>query len=229
MLSFSWGTKKLEDERNEDKLMSKNEIENKLPIYKLKTGKEIKKYYDVWTEDNNYNKDMLDWDYSAPRETVSVFIKYNQNNKTKIFDAGCGTGLVGIELKKNGYNILDGADFSQSMIKQVPKNLYQNLYKIDLNKKILFKDNTYDAIICVGTFTYGHVHPPALDEMTRICKNGGNISFTINVGIYEEYGFDKKIKEMEKNGILKIKEFFMSDYIKTKGVNAWLCLTTVRK
>ena len=196
----------MEDERNEDNLMSKNGVENKLPIYKLKTGKEIKKYYDLWTENNNYNKDMVDWDYSAPREAISVFVKYNQNNKIK-----------------------DGADFSQSMLNQVPKNLYQNLYKIDLNKKISLKDNTYDAITCVGTFTYGHVHPPALDEMTRICKNGGNISFTINVGIYEEYGFDNKIDEMKKDGIWKIEEFFKSNYIKNKGVNAWLCLVTVQK
>ena len=70
----------MEDERNEDNLMSKNGVENKLPIYKLKTGKEIEKYYDVWTEDNKYNKDMVDWDYSAPKETVSVFVKYNQIN-----------------------------------------------------------------------------------------------------------------------------------------------------
>ena len=219
----------MEDERNEDNLMSKNGVENKLPIYKLKTEKEIKKYYDLWTENNNYNKDMVDWDYSAPREAISVFVKYNQNNKIKIFDAGCGTGLVGIELKKNGYNIIDGADFSQSMLNQVPKNLYQNLYKIDLNKKISLQDNTYDAITCVGTFTYGHVRPPALDEMTRICKNDGNISFTINVGIYEEYGFDNKIDEMKKDGIWKIEEFFKSNYIKNKGVNAWLCLVTVQK
>ena len=43
--------------------MSKNGVENKLPIYKLKTVKEIKKYYDLWTENNNYNKDMVDWEY----------------------------------------------------------------------------------------------------------------------------------------------------------------------
>ena len=219
----------MEDERNEDNLMSKNEVDNKLPIYKLKTGKEIEKYYDVWTEDNKYNKDMVDWDYSAPNETVSIFVKYNPNKNIKIFDAGCGTGLVGIALKNNGYNFLDGADFSQSMLNLVPNNLYQNLYKIDLNKKISFKDNIYDAITCVGTFTYGHVHPPALNEMTRICKNGGNISFTINVGIYQEYGIDKKIDEMSKKGIWKIEQFFKSDYIKKKGVNAWFCLARVLK
>ena len=52
--------------------------------------------------------------------------------------------------------------------------------------------------MCVGTFTYGHVKPPALDEFIRITKNNGLICFTINEGIHEEYGFDKKIIELNQ-------------------------------
>jgi predicted TPR repeat methyltransferase len=47
------------------------------------------------------------------------------------------TGLVGIELKKNGFQNFDGADFSQKMLDLVPENIYQNLFKIDLNKKLI--------------------------------------------------------------------------------------------
>ena len=50
--------------------------------------------------------------------------------------------------------------------------------------------------MCVGTFTFGHVKPPALDEFIRITKNKGLICFTINEGIYKEYGFDKQIKKL---------------------------------
>ena len=65
--------------------------------------------------------------------------------------------------------------------------------------------------------------------MVRICKNGSLICFTINIGIYEEYGFDKKIKELEDNNSWKIIEFIKSDYIASKGVNAWLVLAQVTK
>ena len=71
--------------------------------------------------------------------------------------------------------------------------------------------------------------PPALDEMVRICKTGSLICFTINIGIYEEYGFDKKIKELEDKNSWKIIEFFKSNYIASKGVNAWLVLAQVTK
>jgi len=83
--------------------------------------------------------------------------------------------------------------------------------------------------MCVGTFTFGHVKPRALDEFVRITKNNGFICFTINEGIYEEYGFDKKIKELSDNKLWKVKEFFKSDYIASKDVNAWLGIAEVTK
>ena len=209
--------------------MSQKDIGNKIPIYKLKAGKEVEDYYDEWTVENKYDKDMVDWKYSGPQETVILFKKYNSKKEIKILDAGCGTGLVGVELKRNGYLNLDGADFSQKMLDLVPKNIYENLFKIDLNQKVNIADDTYEGITCVGTFTFGHVNPPALDEMVRICKNESLICFTINVGIYEEYGFDKKIKELEDNNSWKIIEFIKSDYIASKGVNAWLVLAQVTK
>ena len=209
--------------------MADKDILNKIPIYKLKTKDEVMKYYDEWGRNNKYDQDMVEWQYTGPKETVAIFKKYTNNKEIKIYDAGCGTGLVGIELKKNGYINCDGADLSQKLLDLVPKGLYQNLSKVDLNQSLDIKDNEYEAVLCVGTFTFGHVKPPALDEFVRIIKNKGLLCFTINEGIYEEYGFDKKIKELTENNLWKKKEFFKSDYIASKNVNAWLGLYEVIK
>jgi len=207
----------------------KKDVDNKLDIYKLTTSEELLKYYQDWTKKNKYNQDMVNWKYTAPQETVLVLKKYALNNKCKILDAGCGTGLVGIELKKCGYSDIDGVDFSQNMLDLIPQGIYKKIEKVDLNKPLKFKPNMYDVIMCVGTFTYGHVKPQALDELIRITKNGGLICFTINEGIYEEYGFDNKIKELTNNKLWNVKEFFKSDYIVNKDVNAWLCLSEITK
>ena len=209
--------------------MAQKDVGNKIPIYKLKTTNEVMKYYDEWGAENKYDKDMVAWNYTGPKETVNVFKKYAQNKKIKIFDAGCGTGLVGVELKKFGYDNFDGADLSQKLLDLVPPGLYKKVLKTDLNKTISMKDNTYDAVMCVGTFTFGHVKPNALEEFIRITKNNGLICFTINEGIYEEYGFDKKIKELSNKKSWEMKEFFKSDYIASKNVNAWLGLARVIK
>ena len=207
----------------------KKDIRNKLDIYKLKKSEELLKYYQGWADNNKYNKDMVDWNYTAPQEVVSILKKYALNKNFKILDAGCGTGLVGIELNKYGYLNIEGVDFSQSMLNLVPQDIYRKIEKIDLNKSLKFKDDMYDIVMCVGTFTYGHVKPKALNELIRITKNRGLICFTINEGIYEEYGFDNKIKELSNNKSWDVKEFFKSDYITTKNVDAWLCLAEILK
>ena len=207
----------------------KKEVISKLDIYKIKKPEELLKYYQDWTDNNKYNKDMVDWNYTAPQETVSVLRKYALKKNSRILDAGCGTGLVGIELKKYGYSNIEGVDFSQSMLDLVPQNIYQKIEKIDLNKPLKFKHNIYNVVMCVGTFTYGHVKPHALDEIIRITKNKGIICFTVNEGIHEEYGFDEKIKELTNNKSWNVRELFKSNYITTKDVKAWLCLAEVTK
>ena len=207
--------------------MSKKDVTDKVPIYKLKTTEDIMKHYDKWGD--KYDKDMVEWNYTGPQETVNIFKKHTLSKDIKIFDAGCGTGRVGIELKKFGYTNIDGADLSKKLLDLVPKGFYNKLEQIDLNKPLNKKSNIYDAVLCVGTFTFGHVKPPALDELIRVVKNKGLICFTVNEGIYEEYGFDKKIKELSDKKAWDIKEFFKSNYIASKDVNAWLCLATIAK
>ena len=208
--------------------MALKDVGNKVPIYKLKTTDEVMKYYDEWGEKDKYNKDMVEWNYTGPQETVDVFRRYTENKEMLIFDAGCGTGLVGLQLKKFGFKYFHGADLSQKLLDTVPKQLYQKLIKVDLNKPIDVKDNFYDAIMCVGTFTFGHVKPQALDEFVRVTKKNGLICFTINEGIYKDYGFDKKIENLKQENKWDELEFFKSDYIASKDVNAWLGLYRVK-
>ena len=209
--------------------MSQKDVGNKIPIYKLKTTNEVMRYYDEWGDKDKYNKDMVDWNYTGPKETAEIFNKYEKNKDTLIFDAGCGTGLVGLELKKYSFKNFHGADLSQTLLNTVPKDLYQKLVKVDLNKPIEVEDNFYGGVMCVGTFTFGHVKPNALDEFIRITKPGGLICFTINEGIHEEYGFDKKIISLNQNNKWEEIDFFKSDYIASKDVNAWLGLYRVTK
>ena len=207
--------------------MVQKDVGNKIPIYKLKTTDEIMKYYDEWGY--KYDKDMEDWNYTGPKETSKIFNKYSSDKDIKIYDAGCGTGLVGVELKKYGFSNFFGADLSQKLLDLVPKRLYTTLDKVDLNKPVNEKDSSFDAVMCVGTFTFGHVKPHALDEFIRIIKNKGLICFTINEGIHEEYGFDKKIKQLNDDNLWKEIDFFKSDYIASKDVNAWLGLYEIIK
>ena len=204
--------------------MINKDTDNKLPIYKLTSKDKVLKYYDDWTKNAQFNQDMIDWKYTAPVNTVQLLDKYIQDKNIKILDAGCGSGLTGIELKKRGYANIHGVDFSKSMLNLIPNNIYQTVELIDLNEPLKYNDNNFDVIICVGTFTYGHVKAHALDEFIRVTNKNGYICFTINEGIYTEYKFDKKINELSKNKSWNVLKLFKSSYIVNKDVDAWLCL-----
>ena len=55
--------------------MAQKDVGNKIPIYKLKTTDEVMKYYDEWGIKNKYDQDMINWNYTGPKETVATFIK----------------------------------------------------------------------------------------------------------------------------------------------------------
>jgi len=209
--------------------MIKKNVDNKLPIYKLTSKEKVLEYYDNWTNESKYNQDMVDWQYTAPQHSVNLFKQHAPNKGMRILDAGCGSGLVGMELKKEGFMNLRGVDFSQSMLDLVPDEIYNSIELIDLNDHLYFKDNYFDAIMCVGTFTYGHVKAHTLNEFIRITKNNGLICFTVNEGIYSEYEFDKKIEELSRNNLWRIIKLAKSPYIENKDVQAWLCLARINK
>ena len=204
--------------------MNTKDIDNKIPIYQLKSKEKVLDYYDNWTKKKQYNNDMVIWNYEAPQNTASLLNKHAIDKKINILDAGCGTGLVGKELKKYGYSNLTGVDFSQSMLDLIPTGIYHTIDLIDLNEPLKYEDNTFDAIMCVGTFTYGHVKAHALNEFIRIVNYQGLICFTINEGIYKEYEFDKKIDELTTNNQWEIIELSKSTYIVNKNIEAWLCI-----
>jgi len=204
--------------------MINKDTDNKLPIYKLTSKDKVLKYYDDWTKNAQFNQDMIDWEYTAPVNTVQLLDKYILDKNIKILDAGCGSGLAGIELKKRGFTSIHGVDFSQSMLNLIPNNIYQTVELIDLNEPLKYNDNDFDVIICVGTFTYGHVKAHALNEFIRVTNKNGYICFTINEGIYTEYKFDKKINELSKNKSWEVLNLSKSSYIVNKDVKAWLCL-----
>ena len=204
--------------------MNIKDTDNKIPIYQLKSKEKVLDYYDNWTKKEQYNKDMVIWNYEAPQNTASLLNKHTIDKKINILDAGCGTGLVGKELKKYGYSNLTGVDFSQSMLDLITPGIYHTIDLIDLNEPLKYEDNTFDAIMCVGTFTYGHVKAHVLNEFIRIANYQGLICFTINEGIYKEYEFDKKIDELTTNNQWEIIEFSKSTYIVNKNIEAWLCI-----
>lgn len=147
----------------EKKFISFKDAVNKVLICKLKTTKQVIKYYDECREKNKYNKDMIEWNYISSKETEETFKKYTSSKDSLIFDDGCGTGWVGFKLKEFGYRNFHCVDLSQKLLDTISSKFYQKLIKVDLYQLHDAQDNFYDAIMNVETFTFGHVKPQTLN------------------------------------------------------------------
>jgi ubiquinone/menaquinone biosynthesis C-methylase UbiE len=182
--------------------------------------------YQKWATLYDKDNDDLLGTVSQPT-AVQIFQEYVQDKTLKVVDVGCGTGLVGKELKKNGFINFDGIDISKEMIDIAYGRGYETLFLGNLNESLPFKSKSYDAALCVGVFTHGHVGSDRLSELARIVKSGGIICFTVNEGVYDSYGFDSKIKNLESTNIWKILEIRKSDYMTKKNVKGIYCVVKV--
>ena len=188
---------------------------------------ELEELYKVWAD--NYDHDVVEViGYVGHFITSELLIKYIDNSKAKILDAGCGTGLVGEVLHERKFKNIVGIDFSQTMLDQaLKKNVYQSLALSDLTEKLAFKDNTFDAIVSAGTFTCGHVGPEAFSELIRVTKTGGYISFTVRDQEWNRLPYEKTIRELEEKNLWLCMESFITDYNIAEGVTCQLCLYKV--
>lgn len=189
--------------------------------------KELEELYRVWA--TNYDHDVVDViGYVGHSITTNLLVKYLHNTKAKILDAGCGTGLAGESLNKFFYNNIVGIDFSQPMLDQASKkNIYKSLFQADLTKTLEFEDNAFDAIVCAGVFTCGHVGPEALFELIRVSKAGGYIVFTVREQEWDLLPYDKTIVELEEKHLWHCLERFSTKYNVAEEVNCELCIYQV--
>ncbi|WP_027183252.1 class I SAM-dependent DNA methyltransferase [Desulfovibrio inopinatus] len=195
--------------------------------YVAKNSEELSCAYDKWACD--YDRDTLHgMGYVGPALACKVLDSYLESPKSRVLDAGCGTGLVGEKLAEMGYDRLEALDYCDSMLEQAKaKDVYGHLVQGDMNESLKFADNSYDATICVGTFTYAHVGPHAFEEFIRITKPNGYICFTVRDGAYQEYDYRSKMVELESNGTWELLQMLDEDYLIKEKVTAKFCIYKV--
>lgn len=193
---------------------------------------DIKQYYDQWSR--AYDQDVENEDYCGP-DYIATYLDLLpkqdgkflnlRNPKIEILDAGCGTGLVGIALRRKGYQNVDGFDLSHGMVEEAEKTeAYRNLTGgCDMTKAIeAYPDNRYDAAISCGVFTLGHVPPTALEEMIRFTKPGGLVVVSTRKSYYDSTDFQGVCDQLQAENKAKlVSSIIDGPYIAEEGAHYW--------
>jgi SAM-dependent methyltransferase len=173
---------------------SQNPILNR--IYNLQGGpEECRNAYKDWAD--TYDHDTVEgMGYVAPEVMADKIASLLQPDAV-ILDAGCGTGLAGEALAGRGFKTIDGMDISPDMLEVArAKGAYRTLQTEDMTGPLSYDSNTYDAVVCVGTFTHAHVGPKGFDELVRITRPGGPIVATVHEEVWGE-GYEARFARLE--------------------------------
>lgn len=131
----------------------------------MRTVKRQRQYYNKW---DNYESDLENDGWQIP----CLLVKHTKHflfGGEKILDICCGTGLVGVELKKVGWHgHLVGVDVSERRIGEaLEKDIYQACFQMDANK-LGFFDERFDVVL--SSAVVGLTGSRSVREMCRVLK-----------------------------------------------------------
>lgn len=107
-------------------------------------------------------------EYKTPNKIVEMIVAKNPNIQLgSVLDLGCGTGLIGDEIKKYCSN-LEGVDLSKLMLEKASaKNIYDKLEHKDIVEYLSTEDLDFNYFISSDVFVYvGN-----LSEIFRLIKS----------------------------------------------------------
>ena len=167
--------------------------------YSVKTPEDNRRLYAQWAA--TYESSFVDAkQYRYPKAISEVFnehIPTDAEEVARVIDIGCGTGLTGMYLSRlRSHLAIDGLDISPEMLAEARQKkrldgtaVYTNLNECDLTQSVTNIFEPYDALICSGTFTHGHLGPDSLQNVLSLVRPAGWIVIGVNNEHFENKDF----------------------------------------
>ncbi len=146
--------------------------------------------------------------YVYHRRVAEIFCAGFSPARGPVLDVGCGTGVVGMELRRACVTDLDGIDISPEMLARAAAKteagdaVYRRLIEADLTGPIAVASDQYAGIVSAGAFTHGHLGPEVLGELIRIAAPGAHCAVGINSAHFEELGFRDHLDRLRHSGAI---------------------------
>ena len=196
----------------------------------LKDEAQTRALYRDWAK--TYDQTMLaGLGYESRAKASQLLNSQLQDKNARILDVGTGTGLVGCELAELGYTQIDGIDYSAEMLAEARQTgVYQQLIEADLTRPLPLADQHYTALICIGTFTHGHVDAQCLDELFRLLQPGGLFVTAIRKTYWQPAGFAAKVAQLTDAGIIEtLVKQEDSNYADSSKAESWFLVWRKRQ
>ncbi|MER9902522.1 class I SAM-dependent methyltransferase [Mesorhizobium sp. M0130] len=114
-----------------------------------------------------------------------------------ILDAGCGAGLVDVELESRGFRLTDGFDRPEEMAEKARQTRAYRNVRGDVDLKGLPSDYfraSYDLTVCCRVFTLGHVGPDGLRELAHVTRSNETVIASVHKSYAEPTSFEDHVR-----------------------------------
>lgn len=171
--------------------------------YEAKTGDDLRRLYRDWAA--TYDTDHAKVGFFGHRATAEALSRHlTRRDAARVVDAGAGTGAAGEALSALGFQDLVAVDLSEDMLERArAKGIYSQTIVADLSLPVdAFGEDSFDAAVLVGVFSYGQAPAETLDEIIRLVRPGGVVAFTMRTDFYAQnaMGVRSRMQTLERRG-----------------------------
>jgi SAM-dependent methyltransferase len=161
-------------------------------------------FYDDWAP--SYDAELQELGYEAPVRVAALLKTHGVPVTGPILDACCGTGLAGRALRDAGFDHLVGFDISPvSLDEAKAQSAYERVFRQDMNAPLDLGDDTFEAVLCVGSMTYAAEPETLLREFCRVARPNGIVLFTQRTDYWTDE-FAAILDRLEAEGLWKVQE-----------------------
>ena len=186
--------------------------------YGLDTQEKVDQLYENWAE--TYDKEVTGYGYASPQRCAEALRKFLSVDKP-ILDFGCGTGLSGLALREQGFEVIDGSELSDPMREKAEDiNVYRQLFKGDVDDPFPFPLGNYEAITAVGVISSGAGPAELLSSSLNQLTNGQLLCFSFNDHTLDDAAYMDALEMVLSNAMAeKIFEEY-GDHLPARNVNS---------
>lgn len=133
----------------------------------------VREYYnaEAWRYDRSHGAGQFGAQYGIRTHYLPFWKRYIRKQDT-VLEIGCGTGVFTQQLRKLCRSIT-AVDLSPNMVEQARRRNPGLAIRVASAERLPFTKGTFDAIVCINSFSYILHQQRALREIRRVLKRKG--------------------------------------------------------
>lgn len=171
--------------------------------YFLETPEATQAFYNDWAA--SYDAEIAENGYVTPGRIAQALAQFQPDKSEPILDFGCGTGLSGLALRREGFEVVDGMEPSAEMLSQAQdKGAYRRVTQIDVGNRRPIPRGAYRVITGCGVLGTGAAPPQVFDMILHALPKGGLFCFSYNDHALADRAYTGKLIEWVDVGAARL-------------------------